>query len=258
MWRLVLRALGLVLLWTMFTVPLVLIAELFIPRPYAAWLSTAVAAPAAVWAWRHLRRHFREASTTERKEQRASAELLRREDPARYKRILDQATDNESVTDPDAYVGLMLDAPTPRQHYAWTSPTQAQRESVGLLTKQHGNATLVRTVDADAAELIGVKNDVGYRYRIDALGTVTLISSDETQVKTLRVVRRLATAGILLFLGSFVPLLIWHRDGSIPTLLVPIMIVGFVLGFIGLAANNGPKLFLDSNESWQTHGSGWD
>ena len=181
-WRFVLRALGLLLLWTLFIVPFVYIAELFIPRTYAAWLSTAVATPAAVWAWWYLRRRFREASTTGGEEQRAAAELLRREDPARYKRILDQATDNESVTDPDAYVGRMLNTPTPRQHYAWTSPTLAQRQSVDLLTKQHGDATLVRTVDVDAAELIGARNDVGYRYRIDALGVVTLISSDDSQV----------------------------------------------------------------------------
>lgn len=258
LWRFALRALGLLLLWTLFTLPLRLTAGLFVERPYAGWLSLAVATPAAVWTWWYLRRWLGEISTAERTEQRASAELLRREDPARYKRILDQATHSESVTDPDAYVGRMLNEPKPRQHYAWTAPTSVQRTSVDLLTKQHGNVTLVRTVDAGAAELIGVKNDVGYRYRIDAMGVVTLLSSDDSQRKTLRVVRRLITTGILLFVGPFVPLLIWHREGSIPGWLVPIMIVGFVLGFFGLAANNGPKFFLDENESWQTHGSGWD
>lgn len=127
-----------------------------------------------------------------------------------------------------------------------------------VLTKQHGNATLVRAVDGDSAELIGVKDDIGRRYRIDALGTVTLISSDESRAKTLRVIRRVAGVGIALFVVPFVPLLIWHRDGSIPGWLVPIMIVGFILAFLGLAASNGPKAFLEPNESWQTHGSGWD
>jgi hypothetical protein len=255
--RFVLRALGLLVVWTPITLLAVFMADLVLEPPISTVVAWVVGTFVSIRFWRYLRRLAKEVDEEQRAEERAAAESLRHEDPARYREIVDGARDKLALTDPDAHVGRVLAAEKPRK-FRWTPPTQAQRAAVDMLTNQHGKATLVRTVDEDAAELVGVKDDVGYRYRIDALGTVTLISSDASRVKSLRITRRVALTGVAMFVGPFVPLMIWSRDGGMPTWLVPIMIVGFVLAFFGAAASTGPKIFLDEGESWQQHGSGWD
>jgi uncharacterized membrane protein YgdD (TMEM256/DUF423 family) len=239
--------LGLLIVWAVVAG----LAKIALPG-LAAWLLGLVAV-ALVWRWWHRKRI--EMALEDEAKARGEGERLRRDDIVRYRELLGEA----SVAEPDVHVGrLAISARPAQQHFRWHPPTEMQRVAVDELTAALGNATVVRTVDGGAAEVIGTKDHVGYRYRVDAAGTSTLLSTDDSRVPTLRWIHRVAGAGILLFVGSLVAAFIVHHDGRIAGWLVPFVLVGFVMAFFGVAlASGGPKNFLPDGERWQEHGSGW-
>ncbi len=232
-----------------------------LPSGNARYIGWGVGLLAVAWTWRFWHRRGRKLGAETSARELAAGEELRRDDAAAYRALLDDACDPLAFSDPDRYVGRLVAAPKTPQRYAWDTPTQAQQAAVERLTDELERATLVRTIDDHAAEVLGMKNDVAYRYLVDSAGGITFLSTDDSKVRMLRTFRRVAGTGIVLFIGSFVPLLIWHRDGSVPGWLAPFMLGGFVMAFLGLAAQPpGPTVFrfLDPGERWQEEGSGWD
>jgi hypothetical protein len=255
------RAIGLALVWVVVAALAVTAARAILPHGVARYVGWAVGCFAVAWMWRYWHRRGIEIDAERRESELAAGEKLRREDLPAYRALLDGATDTLAFADSDRYVGGIVTAPAEPRRYAWHPPTGAQRAAVERLTEELENATLVRTVDHSAAEVLGIKDDVAYRYRVDSTGAVTFLSTDDSKVRVLRTFRRFAVIGFLLFIGSFVPLVIWHRDGSVPGWLAPFMLVGFVMMFVGMAANPpGPNVFrfLDPGERWQEEGSGWN
>lgn len=252
------RVIGLALVWLVAAALVRTGARAILPHEVARYVGWGVGVLVVALTWRFWRRRGRKRTAEARNREIAAGAKLRHEDRAAYHALLDNATDPLAFSDPDRYVGRIFTAAKKPQRWSWNPPTDAQRAAVERLTTELERATLVRTVDDDAAEVLGIKDDVAYRYLVDATGGVTLLSTDDSKVRMLRTVRRVAWTGLLLFIGSFVPLLIWHRDGRVPGWLVPFMLVGFVMGFFGLAASNGPRYFLEAGESWHEEGSGWD
>ena len=70
--------------------------------------------------------------------------------------------------------------------------------------------------------------------------------------------QRLAGIGIVMFIGSFVVAFVHDHSGRVPGWLVPFFIVGFVLGFFGLAGHVGPRHFVETGVRWHEEGRGWD
>lgn len=70
--------------------------------------------------------------------------------------------------------------------------------------------------------------------------------------------QRLAGVGIVMFIASFVVTFVLDHSGRVPAWLVPFFIVGFVLGFFGLAGHVGPRHFVETGERWHEEGRGWD
>jgi hypothetical protein len=145
---------------------------------------------------------------------------------------------------------------TPKR-WRWESPRQAQQDAVEQLTAELENATLVRTIEDGVAEVLGVRRGVAYRYRVDASGNVGLVSTDDSKATVGRWSGRMAAVGISLFIGSVIATFAINSDGSVPPYLVPPAIVGFVLAFLGMAANVQPTSFLRDGERWQEVGKGW-
>jgi hypothetical protein len=133
-----------------------------------------------------------------------------------------------------------------------------RRRPNNVLTKELESATLVRSLDDGTAEVVGVKDCVGFRYRVDSAGEATLVSTDESQARRGRRMRRIAGIGIVMFIGSFVVTFVRDSGGRVPGWLVPFFIVGFVLAFFGMAANVDPRNFIEAGERWHQEGSGWD
>jgi hypothetical protein len=248
------RTIGLLVVWTVVAAVTIGSLDGVAPGRLAGVVGWSAGFVVVGLTWRAWHHHGRKLDV----ERRALGAKLRRERPGEYRRLLGDAKRGIARTDPDRYVGHKIAAPE-RRRFRWAPPTGAQRAAVEQLTADElENATLVRSLEDGAAEVLGVKDDIGYLYRVDAAGAVTLVSRDESKARTLRTLRRMAGTGIVMFAGSFVPLLIWHRDGRVPGWLVPIMVVGFVLAFIGFAASTGPKHFLPEGEQWDAVGSGWD
>jgi hypothetical protein len=248
------RTIGLALVWVVVTALAILGAEQIFPGTVARYIGWGTGLLAVAWMWRFWRRRGREIAA----EEVAAGTELHRVDPSAYWELLRDATDPLAFSEPDRYVGRIHTAVPEAQYWPWRPASETQAAAVEQLTEELERATLVRTVDGDAAEVLGIKDDVAYRYLVDLAGDVTFLSKDESKMRMLRTIRRVAGTGILLFMGSFVPLLIWHRDGGIPGWLVPIMIVGFVMAFFGVAASTGPHHFLGIGERWDQEGSGWD
>jgi hypothetical protein len=236
----------------------------------AAGLGWVAGVGAALATWRLWRAAKQKRAAARVARDRASGEELYREDRRRYAQLLEGTTDTFALTDPDVYVGQQLAASVPteaaaekkgsrwRRASAWQPPTAEQREAVDELTKELERATLVRSLDDGTAEVVGVKDCVGFRYRVDSAGEATLVSTDESQARRGRRMRRIAGIGIVMFIGSFVVTFVRDRGGSVPGWLVPFFIVGFVLAFFGVAANVDPRNFIEAGERWHQEGSGWD
>lgn len=155
----------------------------------------------------------------------------------------------------DLHVGRALTTPKRRR---WESPAQAQQAAVEQLTAELENATLVRTIEDRAAEVLGVRRGVAYRYRVDRSGNVDLVSTDDSKATVGRWSGRMAGVGISLFVGSLIATFAINPDGSVPPYLVLPAIGGFVLACLGAAANVQPTSFLSPGERWQEVGKGWD
>ena len=145
-----------------------------------------------------------------------------------------------------------------RRASAWQPPTAEQREAVDELTEELERATLVRSLGDGSAEVVGVKDCVGFRYLVDSAGEATLVSTDESRARGGRRMQRLAGIGIVMFVGSFVVAFVRDHSGRVPGWLAPFFIVGFVLGFFGLAGHVGPRRFVETGERWHEEGRGWD
>jgi hypothetical protein len=140
----------------------------------------------------------------------------------------------------------------------WESPAQAQQGAVERLTAELENATLVRTIEDGAAEVLGVRRGVAYRYRVDRSGNVDLVSVDDSKATLGRWSGRMAGVGVSLFVGSLIATFAINSDGSVPPYLVPPAIVGFGLALLGGAANVQPTSFLSVGERWQEVGKAWE
>jgi hypothetical protein len=234
-----------------------------VPATIVEW-SCAVAAGAGAWRW--WRRFRRELASERLVEERAAGEALRHEHPDRYRDFINGASQTLAATDPDRFVGQQ-EAAEPREEeepreelrirsQRWKAATSQQTEAVDRLTKQLGRATLIRTLTDGSAELVGTKQDVGFRYRVESSGGVTLLSEDHSLVTSNRQARRAGRAGLLAFVGSCaVPAL--GPNALVSMLLLPFTIVGFLLLFLFLAGASGAKQFLKEGE-WYEYGKGWD
>jgi hypothetical protein len=211
------------------------------------------AAGAALAAWRLSRTAKRKRAAARVARDRTAGEELHRGDRRRYAQLLEGTAETLVFTDPDVYVGQQLSTAgqetkadgKKRSRWwrasAWQPPTTGQRETIDELTEELERATLVRSLDDGSAEVVGVKDCVGFRYRVDTAGEATLVSSDESQARGGRRMQRLAGIGIAMFVGSFIVAFVYDHSGRVPGWLVPFFIVGFVLGFFGLAGHVGPR-----------------
>jgi hypothetical protein len=228
------------------------------PATIIEW-TCAAAAGAVTWRW--WRRARRELASEHLAEERAAGEALRHNDPDRHRDFLNGATETLAVTDPDRFVGQRV-AALPRGEVrirwrGWKASTSQQAEAVDELTQQLERAILIHTLEDGSAELVGSKEDVGFRYRVDSSGGVTLLSKDDKLVTSSRQARRIGRTGLLMFMGSFAIGFALHPSGHVPGRLVPVMIVGFLLCFLYLAGDSGPKRFVKEGE-WHQYGKGWD
>jgi hypothetical protein len=246
------------------------LAGLGVSDRIAAGIGWAAGAGAALAAWRLSRTAKRKRAAARVARDRTAGEELHREDRLRYAQLLEGTTETLVFTDPDVYVGQQLSTAgqetkadgkkRPRwwRASAWQPPTTGQRETIDELTEELERATLVRSLDDGTAEVVGVKDFVGFRYLVDSAGEATLVSTDESQARGGRRMQRLAGIGIAMFVGSFIVAFVHDHSGRVPGWLVPFFIVGFVLGFFGLAGHVGPRHFVETGERWHEEGSGWD
>lgn len=247
------------------------LAGLGVSDRIAAGLGWAAGAGAVLAVWRLSRTAKRKRVAARVAHCRAAGEELHREDRRRYAQLLENPADTLALTDPDVYVGQQLstagqeakaDDRRKRSRWwrasAWQPPTTGQRETIDELTEELERATLMRSLDDGSAEVVGVKDCVGFRYLVDSAGEATLVSTDESQARGGRRMQRLAGIGIAMFVGSFVVAFVHDHSGRVPGWLVPFFIVGFVLGFFGLAGHVGPRHFVETGERWHEEGRGWD
>jgi len=236
----------------------------------AAGIGWVAGAGVALAAWRLRRAAKRKRAAARLARDRARGGDVHREDRRRYEQLLENAADTLALTDPDRYVGQQLPASAPTKAAdgkrrfrlgrasAWQPPTTEQRQAIEDLTEELEHATLVRSLDDGSAEVVGVKDCVGFRYFVDSAGEATLVSTDESRAHGARRMQRLAGIGIAMFIGSFVVAFVRDHSGRVPGWLVPFFIVGFVLGFIGLAGHVGPREFVETGERWHEEGRGWN
>ncbi len=158
--------------------------------------------------------------------------------------------------DPKGYVRRVFGL-SEATHHRWSPRTAEEEATVGRLTAELDDATYVRSHDDGTAEVLGTTGDVVYRYRVDSAGSATLLERDPTNLWQRRVISGILVAGLSLSVGSFVPILIWHRDGRIPKWLGLIMIGGLVLVLLSLAASSWPRRLLPRGVRWDQLGSGW-
>lgn len=251
------RTIGLALVWFVVAALTIVATDAVASHDFARVLGWGVGFLAVAWMCRHWHRRGGEIDRETHERALAAAKQLRRDDPSAYRRLLTEAKELPATTDRDLHVGRILIAPAPSRYYPWDTATDAQLATVKRLTAELENATLVRSLDDGATELLGLKDDVAYRYRIEADGLGTLTSTDDSKVRMLGWMRRSMVTGFLLIIGSIVVAFIVHSHGRIAGLLLPFMIVGFVLAFAGAALGEGPRQFLEAGERWQEEGKGW-
>ena len=269
--RVIGRLVGLLVLFFAVAAAVAGLAGLGVSDRIGAGLGWVAGAGAALAAWRLSRTAKRKRAAARVARDRAAGEELHREDRRRYAQLLEGTADTLALTNPDLYVGQRLSTAGQeakaddgrkrsrwRRAPAWQPPTTGQQETIKKLTEELERATLVRSLDDGSAEVVGVKDYVGFRYLVDSAGEASLVSTDESRARGGRRMQRLAGIGIVMFIGSFVVAFVHDHSGRVPGWLVPFFIVGFVLGFFGLAGHVGPRHFVETGERWQEQGRGWD
>lgn len=220
-----------------------------------AWAVLLALEAAQLLLWRRARRRARERRL-------AAARELRQSDPSRYWSLLGERQGLLPEENRDAFVGRKLlgeQAARERAKRAdWVASTPEEAASVERLTRELENATLVRSIEGGGgAEVVGTIDWVGYRYRVEADGTATLLESDASKVRRGRAMSIAFFAGIVAFLvGAIAAVTLDHTVGHAGWGL-GLGLTGGVVGFIGQTGLVGPRHFADSNQHWTTVGSGW-